>query len=209
MRHRHAPAFAIDLQLLRDLERLGSKLGLQHAFVAASGTAVGGRRLTRQVFAGQHAAGQRAVGHNADAMVAAGFQHFHLGLPVEQVVIGLADHRPGHIHLPRQMHQLGDAPTPEIRNTPVADLAVAQQRLNGPQRLLEVHAIEVAVQVVDVDMVGIEPLQAGLTGAQHPGTRVARLVDPLGHRIAELGRQDPVMAPRLDQLTDHLLRGAG
>jgi hypothetical protein len=137
---------------------------------------------------------------------AAGRQHFDLRLSIEQVVVGLAHDGPGHVHRAREMHHLGDAPAAEVRHPPVADLAGPQQGIDRTQRLLQVHAIEVAVQVVDVDVVGTQPREAGVAFAQHPDARIARFVGPFGHLVADLGGQDPVVARALEQLADHRLR---
>jgi hypothetical protein len=53
--------------------------------------------------------------------------------------------------------------------------------------------LKVAVQVQDVDVVGLQAAQAGLDFAQHPDARVVALVGPLRHRIAQLGGQHPVV----------------
>ena len=79
---------------LGDLQRLGAQLGLQHALVLAGGAAAGWRRRVRAVLGGQHAAGERAVGHDAEAVMRRGRDLLDLGLAVHGVVVGLADHRP-------------------------------------------------------------------------------------------------------------------
>ena len=208
MRQRHAFALAMQFQGLGDQQRFIAELGLHHAGIAASGAAAFGRRAAGAVLAGQHAAGDRAVGHHADAEVGAGLQHLDLGQAVEQVVVGLADHRPRHVQLARPVHQLGDAPAAKVGHAPVADLAGAQQRVDRAQRLFQVHAVVVAVQVVDIDVVGGQPLQAGLAGPHHPGARIPPFVWPVRHLVADLGGQHPVVAGGADRLADHRLGGA-
>jgi hypothetical protein len=95
MRRRDALLLAVRLQRLRGAQRLLAELGLHHPRVAAAGAGAGGRRRARRVLGGEHAAGDRAVGHDADAVMQARRQHLDLGLPVEQVVVRLADDRPG------------------------------------------------------------------------------------------------------------------
>jgi hypothetical protein len=87
-----------------------------------------------------------------------------------------------------------------------ADLAGAQQGLDGAQRLLQVHAGVVAVQVVQVQVVGAEPAQAGLARALDPAARVTRAVAPLTHGVAELAGQHPVLArAAAQQFAEHRL----
>ena len=133
----------------------------------------------------------------------AGGQYLDLGHAVEQVVVRLAHRGAGHADAARAVHQLGDAPGAEVGHAPVADLARAQQRLDGEQRLLQVHVLVVAVQVDDVHVVGLQAREAGLHLAQHPGARVAALVHAVGHLVAQLGRQHPVVALALEQPAQH------
>src|SRR3546814_1104873 len=79
------------LDLLGDGERLRPELALQHAPVLAAGAAALGRRLAGLVLAGEHATRQRAVGHDAEAVVLAGRQDLDLRQAVHGVVVGLAD----------------------------------------------------------------------------------------------------------------------
>jgi hypothetical protein len=96
-----------------------------------------------------------------------------------------------------------DAPAAEIRHAPVADLSVTQHGAQGAQGLFQVHAVVVAVQVEDVDMVGLQAPQAGLDLALHPAARVVAFVHPLRHGIAQLGRQHPVVPLSLKQFAQH------
>ena len=75
------------------------------------------------VLAGQHAARQRAVGHDAEAVIAAGRQMLDLGHAVHGVVIGLADDRAVDAELVADVADLGDAPGAVVRDAEIADLA--------------------------------------------------------------------------------------
>ena len=103
------------------------------------------------------------------------------------------------------MNHLADTPTTKIGHTPVANLAVSKQGLNGAQRLFQTHAVVITVQIVDVQMIGPQPLQAVLAGTQHPGPRVAPLIGSLGQGIAHLAGQNPVLPLALKQFAHHLL----
>ena len=54
-------------------------------------------------------------------------------------------------------------------NAPIAHLAAADHVVQCPQGLFEIHSRKVAVQVVDVDMVGLQSPQAAFEFPQHPG----------------------------------------
>ena len=198
----HALGGAVRLELLGDHQRLLPELRLQHALVATTRARALAGLSARSVFAGQHAARDGAVGHHADAMVGAHRQHLHLGLAVQQVVVRLADRRAGHVQRLGHVHHLGDAPAAEVGHAPGADLAGAQQRVHGAQRLFQVHAVVIAVQVVDVEVVGAQAPQAVLAGALDPAPRVVRLVGLGAHAVAQFAGQHPVAARAvLEQLT--------
>jgi hypothetical protein len=84
------------------------------------------------------------------------FQYFNFWLTVEQIVIRLAHHRGWHVHLLAQAHDLCNAPPSEVRQTPVTNLAIAQQGFNGAQGFFKVQTVEVAVHVIDVQVVSLQ-----------------------------------------------------
>ena len=70
---------------------------------------------------------------------------------------------------------------------------------------MSVSRIE-AVDLVEVDPVGVQPPQRVLDRADDPAARVAPLVRVLAHRVVELGREDDVVAPAAgERLADDLL----
>ncbi len=86
-------ASAMPLDLLGELQGFRPPFGLHHALVGAAGARLlvgGGVGL---VLARQHAARQRAIGHDAEAVIAAGREVLDFGHAVHGVVIGLADDR--------------------------------------------------------------------------------------------------------------------
>jgi len=192
VRQRNSLGLRMRLQALCDGQGFGTEFGLHHPLVTAASARVGCRCCARRVLAGQHATCHRAVRHHADAVVLAHRQDFDLGHAVQQVVVGLADHGRRHAQARREVHHLGDAPSAEVRHTPVADLAAAQGVAECTQRLLQVHARVVSVQVVDVDVVGVQTAQAVLERSHHPRPRVVAVVGRCTHRVAELGGQHPL-----------------
>ncbi len=201
----HAAGGAVLDQPLRDPQRLFPELGGQDAAVAAPGAGVGGRRLARQVLAGEHAARDRAVRHHAQAVVLAGRQDLDLGAAIEHVVVRLAHHRLRHAQFFAQAQGFGDAPAAEVRQPEAAQLAGADQVAQRPQRFFQVFLVVVAVQVQDVQEIRAQPRQALLHAADQPLARIVRLVRALAHHVADLAGQHPVVALPLQQLAHHLL----
>src|SRR3546814_4130865 len=74
--------------------------------------------LAGLVLAGEHATRQRAVGHDAEAVVLAGRQDLDLRQAVHGVVVGLADNGAVDAGFAGEAHQLGDAPAAEVADSP-------------------------------------------------------------------------------------------
>jgi hypothetical protein len=61
------------------------------------------------------------------------------------------------------------------------------------------------VDVVEVDVVGLQPAQAGLDGAPHVDAGQAALVASVTGRVGDLGGQHPALAGVFERAADHLL----
>src|SRR6516164_7234629 len=111
------------------------------------------RRVGAGVLTGQQAAGDRVVGDDPDALLAAVRQHLPLDLPEEQVVARLDAVQAG------QPQRLGPADGAhqligeEVRAAEVADLPLVHEVVEGAERLVDGRRRVVAVQLVEVDVV--------------------------------------------------------
>ena len=87
----------------------------------------------------------------------------------------------------------GALPGKIIAEPDMADLALADQVIQRPQGLLQGRAGIPAVHLVQVDVVGLQPLEARLDPPHdvHPGG--AAPVEVLAHRHADLGGQDDLL----------------
>jgi hypothetical protein len=204
----HAARGAMLHQLLRNLQRLFTELGGQHAAVATAGARIGCGRLARQILARQHAARDGAIRHHAQAVMLAGRQNFHLGAAIQHVVVRLAHHRLRHAHLFAQAHHFRDAPATKVRQAKAAQLARADQVAQRPQRFFQIFFVIVAVQVQDVHEIRTHAREALLHAAHQPLARVMRLVRALAHDVTDLAGQHPVVALALQQLAHHFFRTA-
>ena len=77
------------------------------------------------------------------------------------------------------------------------------------QRLLERRLAVPLVELVEVDPVGAEPLEARLAGGDQVMAGIAAVVRPVAHRKARLGGEKHVGALLAERLADDLLRRAG
>ena len=103
---------------------------------------------------------------------------------------------------PLRLHDLRGR---ERRRAEVEDLAGPLQVGERVERLLDLGVGRGAVDLVQVDVVGLQPAQARLDLAHQPAPAVAALVGVLAHRPVRLGRQHDVLAAALQGLADDLL----
>ncbi len=146
--------------------------------------------------AGEEAAAERAVGHEPDAQFARGGQDPGLHVAGPQRVFALQ--RRDRMHRVAAAQLIGAG----FRDADRADLALVLQPAELAHRLLDRDARIDPVQIVEVDVLEPEPLQAGLhrlAGAHRRRIRAAPVlavgelagddhpVPPIGHRLAEQG----------------------
>lgn len=177
-------------------------LGLHHAPVLPRRPRVGRGRRVGIVFAGQDAAGERRVAEHAQTVEGAGRQLLGLRGAVERMIVGLACDRPADAHPVAQRADLGDTPGAVVGHAEIAHLALADQVAHGADRLLERRRVVLLVQIVDVDVAGAEPLQAGLDGAHDPMPGRAGAVGVRGALVGELGGDHPGVAVAGDGAAD-------
>ncbi len=145
------------------------------------------------------------IGDEADAELAHGRQDLRLDVAAPQRVFGL--------QRGEGMGGVGAAYGVRARlaYAEMAHLAGLDQPRHGADRLLDRHVRVDAVEIVEVDHLDSEPLQAGLAGDRdivRPAIGEAALAIRPAH-IAELGGEDRLVAPALQRLADELLVPAG
>src|SRR5579859_719931 len=204
----HALLFGKGPDLLRNGERLLAEFGFHHALVGAACARSFRRSLVRFVFAGEHAARKRAVRHDADAVVPTCGQDFHLGLPVHRVVVRLADHRTRNIQFFAKANDFRDAPAAEVGQSEIARLARTDDVAHGDDGFLQGCIIEIAMQVIDVDIVAAEPFQAGIDRLHDPFAPESHLIRARPHDVADFGGEYPMIAVGRDELAGNALRFA-
>jgi hypothetical protein len=150
------------------------------------------------VLARQQAARDRVVGDDAHAFLEAEREHFPFDLAEEQVVAGL------HAVQPRQPERLGAPDRPyqlvgqEVRAAGVPDLAGVDQIIQRAQGLVDRRRPVISVQLVQVDVVGLQPPQRGVDGRHDVLAGVAAVKRRRPGRGEALGGHDePVpLAPQ-------------
>ena len=155
----------------------------------------------------QPAAGQRAPGDHAHAVLAAGGQHVGLDAAGEDRVGRLLADEALEAALAGDPLGLHDLRRRVGRGADVAHLALGHEVGQRAERLVVVGPRVPAVDLVEVDPVGLQALQRGLDLAHDPAPRVAGLVRVVAHRAVELGGEDDVVAPVVggQRLADDLL----
>src|SRR4051794_25207439 len=82
---------------------------------------------------------------------------------------------------------------------------VCSSDLERRQRLLDVSVLARAMDLVEVDVVGVEAPQRVLDGLHDPAARGALMVDLVAHLAVELRGEDDVVAAAFQCLADDLL----
>ena len=203
-----------DALLLGDLRDLGGQLQVGVQVLAGEARAAAAEVLLVELVgrleaAREEAAPERRVGDEADPELAAGGQHPGLGVAGPQRVLGLhgGDGVDGVRAADGLRRRLAE---PEVEH--LARLHELGHRADG---LLDRHVGIDAVLVVEVDVVGAEPLQRAVDRAAHVLGRAVERAD--GREVAgprrrldaprELGGEDVLVAVALDRPPDELLVG--
>ena len=154
-----------------------------------------GRLGPGAVLAGQDAAGQRIVRQHAHPLVAAQWDQFGLDPPVGRRVRrldGSVPCEPAAVACPQRFTQL---PGGVVRTADVADLPGPDQVIERPQRLLERrHRIE-PMDLVEIDVVGLETPEAPLNLLHDVPARAVRIVRAVAGLLPALGRNDRLVPP--------------
>ena len=90
--------------------------------------------------------------------------------------------------------RLGDVPPGEVRRADVQDLALRPQHLHGLPDFVPAGAAVDVVHLVKVDVVGLQPLEAGVAGPPDVERRQLPLVRPIAHVAVELGGEHHLLA---------------
>ena len=125
-----------------------------------------------------------------------------------QAVFVLARHEPADIHLPRGEFGFRDPPRRKIRIAEIADLALPHQIVERAQGFVDRRQRIVIVLLVEIDVVGLQPGQAGFDRGHDVAPRRALLGAVGRHRLGIFGRQHDVLAAVAEHLAQHGLGAA-
>ena len=159
-------------------------------------------RLAAPVLAGEQAAREREVGHEAHVQSLRERQHVVLGFTLEQAVLVLDGDEPRPAVRLRQLVGLGQLLGGEVRASDGARQPLRHELLHRPERLRDRRDPVGAVVVEEVDVVHPQALERR---AERPARVLARAVEPVAHVVAELGRQHDAVAAALEQLAEEAL----
>jgi hypothetical protein len=153
--------------------------------------------------AGEESSAQRAIWDEADAELAAGREDLVLDVAHPERVLGLQ--RGDRVHGVRA----ADRRRRGLAEPEEADLPLLHELGHRPDRLLDWHLRVDAVLVVEVDVIGAEPLERRLAGAADVlgGAVDAEAVAALVADVAELRGEHDLVAPAADGVADEPLVG--
>ncbi len=149
------------LQLLDDVLVARRDVAVAQARHLAEARVVG-RRLAALVLAGQQSARQREERQQAELVFLRRRQQILLDVAHDEAVFVLAGDETADVHRARDIFGFGDAPGRKVGIADVAHLALAHEIVERAQRLLDRRQRIVIVLLVEIDVVGLQPLQARL-----------------------------------------------
>ncbi len=148
-------------------------------------------------------ASQRIVGNHPQTLIATQRQQLAFDFPVEEIVTRLdgVEARPA-LKGARAQRQ-GHLPGRIIRAAQVADLAVADQVVQGPQGFLQGSFGIGTVRLIEVNVAGAQPAQTVLDRLQDVPSRQALVIGLVSDAHAALGRQHEALAFAFEPFADN------
>src|SRR5262249_19575341 len=151
-------------------------------------------------------ASQGAIGNDPNAEFGAGRKIFDFGDTRHGVVERLRRDRPRYAERIADMDHLDDPPGAVVAESPVTDIPLSDQLAHRADGLFQRHALIVRMQIVKIDPVGSQPLEAAFSGMDHPPAAEPIAIGNIGIAgTADLGRQYPVAAISGNGLPDDFL----
>ncbi len=185
----------------RDAIRVDVRLaGLAHR------ARVGRQRAVRRVPPGQHALSQRGPRQQGEPVALGERDQFVLDAPIQEIVRRLLADVAGEPEALAHGERLHHHPGRMGRAADVADLAGAHEIGQRAERLVDRDLGAGPVDLVEVDVVGAEPAQRRVAGAQDVQARVALIVGTEAGPPVDLGAEDHLVAAAGQGLPDDALR---
>ena len=169
------------------------------------------RRRQRRAAAeltGQPAPAERAPDHRAHALIERERHQLCLIVPPDQRIIGLMRDVAREVVAIRHRQRLHQMPAGEVGAADVADLAGPHEIVQRGEGLLDWGQGIEAVQLEEIDMIGLQPLKGGVARIDEMPAGGADIVRPRAGAERRLGRDQHAVAPSLDCLAQDLLGGA-
>ena len=161
--------------------------------------------LAPAVLAGQQAARKRAPDQDPEALVDRERYQFVLRLAGLQRVVDLLADEPRQAEPFRGAEGLHQLPGGVVGGTDVAHLALLDQQVERPERLLERGLAVPLVHLVQVDVVGAEAAQARLAAGDDVLAGKAGVVRAVSHRHPHLGGDEHPVPAAGQHLAEDLL----
>ena len=157
------------------------------------------------MLAGEQAAGKRAPDEHAETLIDGDRQKLVFGFAgLERVMDLLADKTLAMLSR-ADAERLHDMPAGKIGAADIAHLAMAHEHIKRFHGFFQRCETIPFVQLIEVDDIGLQPLQARLAGAHQMMARRSGIVWPFAHREAGLGCKQHALAALADDLTDDFL----
>src|SRR4051794_33116779 len=189
---RHMGGLATDLvaEVLVGLDLVA--LGVELILGASLLTPLAFRLLAQHT--AEEAAVQWAPRDDTEAVVLRCRQHLELDRALRQVVERLLADEAEEVALPRRLLCCSKVPPGEVAAADVQDLALRPQRFHRFPDLVPRSVPIDVMHLVEVDVVGLQPLERTVTRKADVARRQERVVGPVAHRAEQLRGDDSLLA---------------
>jgi len=167
--------------------------------------------LVAAELAAQQSAGERAP-HQQPELFGRDERHdFTFEIATGKRVVALRRHDLGEVQALAVPQRAGHLPGRPVRDADIADQALPHESVEGREAFLNRGHGVGAVELVEVDVIDLEALQACLDAVENVPPRIAMVVRTRADRTEHLRCDHHVLTPDaqvLEGLTDNLLRRA-
>src|ERR1700682_4845754 len=182
------------------IEDLPDPLFVHDRKVVVSAARICGLLVHPAVLAGQQAAGKRTPYEQADVLGLQQGNDFPFEIAAGDRIISLKRVESGQVPELADAKGFGELPCLPVGAANIADLSLLHQGVESAKRLFERGHGIIAVDLVQVDMVGLQTAKTGLDAVHNVAARSPDIIPPRADAAIDLGRDHDILARDVEVL---------